>query len=128
MNKYLYRSVFNPKTGVQTAVAEMVSSRHQHVCAGLHVAGSNIVSTSGTTLAATDNIHLATSQNTAGQRYRKEEKQSGVFSGGGIGVTIGSRTLENEQTASAKSLELAKATRKVEHTLQSITVMTVKNS
>ncbi|WP_034300613.1 hemagglutinin repeat-containing protein [Herbaspirillum sp. RV1423] len=65
---------------------------------GIDVIGSNVVSTTGTNLAAVENINIVASRNTANQTYSKEDKKSGVLSSGGIGVTVGSRTLENEQT------------------------------
>ncbi len=88
------------KNGAQ-AIGSTLSGDSVTVQAGkdLNVVGSNIVSTSGTNLAAANNVNIVTSRNTASQIYSKEEKTSGVFSGGGIGVTIGSRSLKNDQTS-----------------------------
>jgi len=63
----------------------------------VNVTGSNVVSTTGTTIAAAQNVNIVTSQNTVNQIYSKVEKQSGMFSGGGIGVTIGTKVLESHQ-------------------------------
>jgi len=65
----------------------------------LHVIGSNVVATHDIALAAAGNVNVIASEDTFSQTYKKEEKTSGVFSGGGIGVTVGSRTLENAQTS-----------------------------
>ena len=65
----------------------------------VNVTGSNVVSTTGTTIAAVENVNIVTSQNIANQTYSKVEKQSGMFSGGGIGVTIGTRVLESDQVS-----------------------------
>ena len=64
----------------------------------LTLKGSSAVSTSGTTLQA-DNIVLEAATNTQQQQNLKVEKKSGLFSGGGIGFTIGSQqqTLDTDQ-------------------------------
>lgn len=88
------------QTGTQ-AIGSTLSGNNVTVQSGkdLNVVGSNVVSTTGTSLAAVNNVNIVTSQNTANQTYSKEEKQSGLFSGGGIGVTLGSRSMENDQTS-----------------------------
>ncbi|MBB3214944.1 adhesin HecA-like repeat protein, partial [Herbaspirillum sp. Sphag1AN] len=65
----------------------------------LHVIGSDLVATQDLQLTATNNVNILTSQNSASQTYRKEEKTSGVFSGGGIGITVGVKTEDNDQTS-----------------------------
>jgi len=88
------------QTGTQ-AIGSTFSADKVIVQSGkdINIVGSNVVSTSGTDLAAVADINIVSSQDSASQTYAKQEKTSGLFSGGGIGVTVGSRTLENAQTS-----------------------------
>ncbi|WDZ95955.1 hemagglutinin repeat-containing protein [Herbaspirillum sp. WKF16] len=88
------------QTGTQ-AIGSTFSGDTVNLQAGrdIRVAGSNVVSSAGTQLAAQGNIDILASENVQSQTYSKVEKSSGLLSGGGVGVTIGSRTLENEQAS-----------------------------
>ncbi|WDZ96563.1 hemagglutinin repeat-containing protein [Herbaspirillum sp. WKF16] len=56
------------------------------------ITGSNIISTNNTTISAGRNIKIEAAEETQRQDLLVIEKQSGVLSGGGLGVTIGSRS------------------------------------
>ena len=62
----------------------------------IRMEGSNVVSTQGTTLTARNNVSIEAGRNTQTESHFKEEKTSGVFSGGGIGFTIGNRMQSND--------------------------------
>ena len=57
----------------------------------LNVRGSNVVSTSGTTLVAGHDVNVVAATDQLSEQHFKEVKQSGLFSGGAIAVTIGSQ-------------------------------------
>ncbi|MDB5991967.1 MAG: filamentous hemagglutinin protein, partial [Herbaspirillum sp.] len=68
------------------------------------VTGGNIVGTHDVSLAAGNDIHIATSQNTTGQSYFKEETTDGLFgTDGGFGVTMGTKEHQNTQTTQQTS-------------------------
>ncbi|RXZ36330.1 filamentous hemagglutinin N-terminal domain-containing protein [Oxalobacteraceae bacterium CAVE-383] len=70
----------------------------------ISVTGGNIVGTHDVSLAAGNNIRIATSENTADQSYYKEETTDGLFgTDGGIGVTMGSKAHQNTQTTQQTS-------------------------
>jgi filamentous hemagglutinin len=75
----------------------------------LNLTGSNAVSTAGTSLSAGTDINVAAATNTVQQSHLRDEKTSGLFSGGGIGVTLGMQqqtTTQNDvqTTASASTV------------------------
>ncbi|SEP47845.1 filamentous hemagglutinin, partial [Propionispora vibrioides] len=57
----------------------------------MNVTGSNLVATNDLQVAAGGNISIAAAQETDQEEHMRQEKKSGVFSGGGIGFTIGSQ-------------------------------------
>lgn len=57
----------------------------------LTVSGSNVVSTKGTVLQAGNNLTIEAARETHEESHFREEKKSGLFSGGGIGITLGSQ-------------------------------------
>lgn len=57
----------------------------------LNIHGSNVVSTRGTQLSASNNINIEAATDTDASTYLRKEKRSGMFSSGGIGVTVGSQ-------------------------------------
>lgn len=65
----------------------------------LTLQGSNAVSTQGTQLAAGNNVTLEAATNTVSETHFKDESKSGLFSTGGIGVTIGTQ----QQSMDAKN-------------------------
>jgi filamentous hemagglutinin len=67
----------------------------------LTVKGSNVVGTNDVTLTATDNVNITSAKETGKDEHYSYTKTSGLFSGGGLGFTIGSqstKTTTNEQT------------------------------
>ncbi|HWW08180.1 hemagglutinin repeat-containing protein [Collimonas sp.] len=84
-----------------TAIGSTLSGDSVIVQAGrdIGVIGSNIVATNDIDLHAKNNVTIATAQNTSDSSYRFEEKTSGMFSSGGVGVTMGSKSQQNTQTS-----------------------------
>ncbi|WP_411378966.1 hemagglutinin repeat-containing protein [Pseudomonas sp. MPB26] len=71
--------------------------------------GSNVVSTSGTVLAAGNDIKVLAATEQLDESHSKDVNKSGMFSGGAIAVTIGSQQQTNKDrsqqtTAAASSL------------------------
>ncbi|MCL2162393.1 MAG: hemagglutinin repeat-containing protein, partial [Betaproteobacteria bacterium] len=68
-----------------------LSGNETYVQAGhdLNVLGSNVVSTSATTLAAENDVNIEAATGNYEKGNYREEKKSGLFSSGGIGFTIG---------------------------------------
>ncbi len=58
----------------------------------LTVKGSNVIGTNDIILHADDNITLTSAQETGKEEHYKRVKKSGLFSGGGLGFTIGKQT------------------------------------
>jgi len=56
-----------------------------------------VVSDSGTLLAAQNNLNIEAATNTTVETHLKDEKKSGIFSGGGISLTIGTQQQSAEQ-------------------------------
>ncbi|MEK7415643.1 MAG: S-layer family protein, partial [Planctomycetota bacterium] len=57
----------------------------------IQVQGSNIVSTQGTLLAAQNNVTIEAAKNSTTESHLKDQRTSGLFSGGGIAITVGSQ-------------------------------------
>lgn len=57
----------------------------------INIKGSSVVSDSGTVLAAKNDVNIEAAVDTTREEHLRAEKKSGLFSGGGIGVTLGSR-------------------------------------
>ena len=81
-----------------TAVGSTLSAETVTLVAGqdLSVRGSDVVSTSAATLVAGRDLTLEAAEETHLETHILQEKSSGMFSGGGVGVTIGSRASSNE--------------------------------
>ncbi|SMD03908.1 Haemagluttinin repeat-containing protein [Sporomusa malonica] len=58
----------------------------------LTVKGSNVVATNDVTLHADNNVNITSAQETGQDEHYKRVKKSGLFSGGGLGFTIGKQT------------------------------------
>lgn len=82
-----------------TAQGSTISGNAVNIEAGHNIAltGSNAVSTAGTTLTVKNDIAIAAATNTTQQGHFRQEKTSGMFSGGGFGVTIGTKQLSTDQ-------------------------------
>ncbi|CUH94301.1 hypothetical protein P22_0367 [Propionispora sp. 2/2-37] len=65
---------------------------------GISVSGSNIVADQDVMLTADKNIDIAAAEQTSQSEYKKSVKKSGVFSGGGLGFTIGSQKQKRTNT------------------------------
>jgi filamentous hemagglutinin len=62
------------------------------------VTGSDVVSTQGTQITAVNNLSVIAATDTGSESHYKKETTSGVFSGGGLGVTVGSKMQSTDQT------------------------------
>ncbi|MBP0597384.1 hemagglutinin repeat-containing protein [Herbaspirillum sp. LeCh32-8] len=60
--------------------------------------GSDVVSTQGTQITAAGDINIVAAADTSTESHYKKETTSGIFSGGGLGVTVGSKMQSNAQT------------------------------
>jgi filamentous hemagglutinin len=68
----------------------------------LNIKGSNLVGTNDVALFATENVNITSAKETGKDEHFREEKTSGLFSGGGLGFTIGSKS--EKTTATDKTL------------------------
>jgi filamentous hemagglutinin len=67
----------------------------------INVKGSNVVATNDVNLEAKGNVSITSAQETSQEEHMHKEKSSGLFGGGGLGFTIGSKsekTTNDEQT------------------------------
>ncbi|WP_343583468.1 hemagglutinin repeat-containing protein [Herbaspirillum sp.] len=80
------------------AQGSTISGNTVTVMAGndLGVTGSNVVSTAGTRLGANNNVTISAASDNADSTHVRNEVTSGLFSGGGFGVTIGTQELDNK--------------------------------
>ena len=69
----------------------------------LNVHGSNVVSTSGTTLVAGHDVNVLAATDQLSERHSKDVKKSGMFSGGAIAVTIGSQQRSDKNTVDGET-------------------------
>lgn len=88
-----------------TAQATTLSGKTATVLAdqNINLTGSNVVSDNGTTLVAQNNLNVAAAINTTVEGHFKDEKKSGIFSGGGIGITIGTQQQSTDQKGVTKT-------------------------
>ncbi|WP_175541851.1 hemagglutinin repeat-containing protein [Polaromonas sp. YR568] len=63
----------------------------------INVKGSTVISDTGTTLAAGNNLSIEAAQNTSGSTSFHEKIESGLLDGGGAGITVGTREQSTEQ-------------------------------
>jgi len=82
-----------------TALGTTLSGQTATVLANqdIHVQGGNIVSDSGTLLLAKNNINIEAATNTTVETHFKDEKKSGIFSGGGLSISIGTQQQSVDQ-------------------------------
>jgi len=62
----------------------------------VNVIGSNVVSTSGTAIVAGGDVNIVAASDKADSTHVRNEVTSGLFSGGGFGVTIGKQEMDNK--------------------------------
>ncbi|MDO8312664.1 MAG: hemagglutinin repeat-containing protein [Sideroxyarcus sp.] len=76
-----------------TSQATTVSGNRVTLRAGnnIQVTGSNVASDQGTQLAAGQHIDIAAATDTRTQTHTRQEKKSGIFSAGGVGLSIGTQ-------------------------------------
>ncbi|MCL1960471.1 MAG: hemagglutinin repeat-containing protein, partial [Desulfovibrionaceae bacterium] len=60
------------------------------------IEGSNVVSTQGTLLQADNDINIIAASSTRQESQLRDEKKSGLLSGGGVAVTIGSQQMSTD--------------------------------
>lgn len=73
----------------------LTAGNSQNAQGNININGSNVVSTHGTDLNATGDVNITAATNTLDSTAYKKTSKSGVFSSGGVGVTIGSQKLSN---------------------------------
>ena len=96
----------------QTSVeGSTLSGEQTYVQAGrdINLKGSNVVSTTQTVLVADNNVNIEADTASSSERHDKSVKKSGLFSGGGIAVTLGTqqqsvKDLTTEHTAAASTV------------------------
>ena len=88
---------------VNQVESSTISGNTVNVLSGndITVTGSNVVSTSDVTLSADGNIAITSAEETSSEEHYSYEKKSGIFSGGGIGFTIGKQSEKNDSTTDA---------------------------
>ncbi|MBP1315283.1 hemagglutinin repeat-containing protein [Herbaspirillum sp. 1130] len=80
------------------ASGSTVSGNTVSVAAGkdVNVTGSNVVSTRGTQIAAAGDVNIVAASDKSDSTHVRNEVTSGLFSGGGFGVTIGKQEMDNK--------------------------------
>ncbi|VBB14142.1 hemagglutinin repeat-containing protein [Burkholderia stabilis] len=88
-------------TRANLGVASTLSGDTVQIQAGrdLTVQGSNIVGTNDVKLGAANNVAIRTSQDTVQSANSYEKKESGFMSNGGLSVSIGTRSMSDQQHA-----------------------------
>ncbi|MGK8716210.1 hemagglutinin repeat-containing protein [Pseudomonas aeruginosa] len=61
------------------------------------VTGSNVVSDAGTVIVARNDLTIQAATETSSESHFREAKKSGVFSGGGVGFTVGKQMQSDDQ-------------------------------
>ena len=76
-----------------TAQGSTLSGEHTYVQGGrdINLQGANVVSTQQTILVAGNDVNIEAATDSRSERHDKTEKTSGLFSGGGIAVTVGTQ-------------------------------------
>ena len=82
------------------AVGSVFSGNTVTLLAGkdINIKGSTAVSDGGTTLVAGNNINIEAAQNTFSSTSERDEKRSGIFSGGGFSITAGKQQQSTDTT------------------------------
>jgi filamentous hemagglutinin len=62
----------------------------------INIMGSNVVSDNATTLVAVNNVNIEAAQNTSQQSSFRQKTETGFLSGGGIGISYGTRMQSND--------------------------------
>ncbi|MBB3212347.1 filamentous hemagglutinin [Herbaspirillum sp. Sphag1AN] len=70
----------------------------------VNVVGSNVVGDNDTSITAQRNLNIVAATETASQSSFREDKKSGLFTSGGIGITIGSQQQSQDQQTTSTSV------------------------
>ncbi len=89
------------KTDATQAVGSSLGGNTVSLTAGqdLAVRGSSVISDGGATLNAARDVAVEATTNTATRDSDRLDRKSGLFSGGGFGITLGTRKLETDQNS-----------------------------
>ncbi|GGP25034.1 cell surface protein [Silvimonas amylolytica] len=69
----------------------------------LNIVGSNVVATNDVGLKAANNINIVAAENTDSEQHTSETHNSGFFSGGGLSITYGKQSLEQDGSQTSTS-------------------------
>ncbi len=86
-------------------VGTVLSANTVNVQAGndINVTGSDTVASNGVTLNAQNKLNINAATNTRLELHLREKKKSGLFSSGGLGVTLGTQQLNKDTTTQVAS-------------------------
>src|SRR5580765_4795139 len=62
-----------------------------------NLTGSNIVSDNGTVIVAKNDLSIQSASNTTAESHFREDRKSGIFSSGGMGITLGRQQQSTDQ-------------------------------
>jgi len=88
-----------------TAIGSVLSAQKINVQAGndITVTGSDVVASEDLTVNADNEINITTATNTRLELNLREKKKSGLFSSGGLGVTLGTQQLNKDTSTQVAS-------------------------
>ena len=88
-----------------TALASSLSAERISLAAGadIGIKGSNVVATNDVNLNAQNNVTLEAAITGTQESHLKVEKKSGLFTSGGLGITIGTQQLSVDQQATSET-------------------------
>ncbi|WP_165774376.1 hemagglutinin repeat-containing protein [Herbaspirillum robiniae] len=72
-----------------------------------NITGSDVVSTQGTQVTAGNDINIIAATDASSESHYRKETTSGVFSGGGLGVTVGSKMQSSNYTRNSTTASAA---------------------
>jgi len=87
-------SLFTSTAQASSVSGTTVALQGQHIT----ITASNVVSDTLTTLIAQNNLNISAGTHTRQENHYRYTKKSGLLSGGGVGVTIGTQMLSQDQT------------------------------
>jgi len=93
-----------------TTLATTLSGDSTTVKSGqnLTIKGSNVIATNDVNITAKGNIAITTAEETQDEEHMKQEKKSGLLSGGGFGFTVGTET--QKRTVTGQNVNQASST------------------
>ena len=89
----------------KTHVAGSISGDKVNIGSGqdLNITASNVVAEQDVRLNAAGDVNISAAQDTYYDVYNKSEKTTGIFGGGGLGFTIGSKEQKDKYTSTAQA-------------------------